>query len=107
MGAGGGCKGKRKSLDKQNEGKVLSRTAETTKTIMKATPLNLNPPPPPDLSFLAFLEFLAFFFCEEFLVFSSVFPLLSRDFRGSLGKKNPCLFGGFPCLFPKKQGKED
>ena len=44
--------------------------------------------------------------CEEFLVFSSVFPFFSRDFRGSVGIKNPCFFGGFPCLFPKKQGKE-
>ena len=44
--------------------------------------------------------------CEEFLVFLSVFPLFSRDFRGSVGIKNPCFVGGFPCLFPKKQGKE-
>ena len=30
----------------------------------------------------------------------------SFSFRGSIGTKNPCFFGGFPCLFPKKQGKE-
>ena len=37
----------------------------------------------------------------------SVFPFFSKDFRASLGIKNPCFFGGFPCLFPKKnQGKE-
>ena len=24
------------------------------------------------------------------------------DFRRSVGIKNPCFFGGFPCLFPKK-----
>ena len=60
----------------------------------------------PVLPFLVFLEFLGFFPCEEFLVFSSVFPFFSRDFRGSVGITNPCFFGGFPCLFPKKQGKE-
>ena len=60
----------------------------------------------PVLPFLVFLEFLVFSPCEEFLVFLSVFPFFSRDFRGSVGIKNPCFFGGFPCLFPKKQGKE-
>ena len=60
----------------------------------------------PVLPFLVFLEFLVFCPCEEFLVFSSVFPFFSRDFRGSVGTKKPCFFGGFPCLFPKKQGKE-
>ena len=60
----------------------------------------------PVLPFLAFLEFLAFFPCEEFLVFLSVFPFFSRDLGGSVGIKNPCFLGGFPCLFPKKQGKE-
>ena len=58
-------------------------------------------------SFLVFFEFLVFFFCcEDFLVFLSVFPFFSRDFRGSVGIKNPCFFGGFPCRLPKKQGKE-
>ena len=61
----------------------------------------------PDLPFLAFLEFLAFFSYKEFLAFLSVFPFFPKDFTGSLGKKNPCFFGGFPCLLPKKQGKED
>ena len=61
----------------------------------------------PVLPFLVFWNSLFFFSpCEEFLVFSSVFPFFSRDFRGSVGIKNPCFFGGFPCLFPKKQGKE-
>ena len=32
--------------DKQKEGKLLSRTAKTVKTVMKATPLKLNPPLP-------------------------------------------------------------
>ena len=36
-----------------------------------------------------------------------VFRFLPRNFRGSEERKNPCLFGGFPCLFQKKQGKED
>ena len=46
------------------------------------------------------------FFVQEFLVFLSVCPLSSRNFRGSAVFKNPCLFGGFPCPSPKKQGKE-
>ena len=60
------------------------------------------------LPFLAFLEFLAFFLCEEFLVFFERFPPFSRDFGGSVGIKNPCFFGGFPCLFfsKKKKNKE-
>ena len=62
--------------------------------------------PYPVLPFLVLLEFLDFFPCEEFLAFLSVFPFFCRDFRGSVGIKNPCFFGGFPCLFPKKQGKE-
>ena len=44
---------------------------------------------------------------KEFLAFLSVFPFFSKDFRGSEETENPCFFGGFPCLFPKKQGKED
>ena len=66
------------------------------------------------LPFLAFLEFLAFFPCKDFLVFpplqgfpcsSERFPFLFQGFLGSEGKKNPCFFGGFPCLFPKKARK--
>ena len=60
----------------------------------------------PVLPFLVFLEFLVFCPYKEFLVFLSVFPFFSRDFRGSVGIRNPCSFGGFPCHFPKKQGKE-
>ena len=51
----------------------------------------------PDLLFLAFLEFLAFFSCKEFLAFSGVFPFFPKDFGGSPAKKNPWFFGGFPC----------
>ena len=56
----------------------------------------------PVLPFLVFWNSLFFSPCEEFLVFLSVFPFFSRDFRGSVGIKNPCFFGCFPCLFPKK-----
>ena len=55
--------------------------------------------------FPCFLEFLVFSPSEDFLVFLSVFPFFSRDFRGSVGIKNPCFFGGFPCLFKKKTRK--
>ena len=60
------------------------------------------------LSFLSLFFWISLFFfpCEEFLVFLSVFPFFSRDFRGSVGIKNPCFFGGFPRVFQKKQGKE-
>ena len=37
----------------------------------------------PDLPFLAFLDFLAFFVARNFLAFWSVFPFFPRDFRGS------------------------
>ena len=40
------------------------------------------------------------------LVFLTVFPFFSRDFRGSVGIKNPCFFGGFPCLFSKKKARK-
>ena len=46
----------------------------------------------PDLPFLAVLEFLVFFLSKEFLVFFSVFPFFSRDFRGSLGTKKILVF---------------
>ena len=59
----------------------------------------------PVLPFLVFLEFLAFSPCEEFLVFLSVFPFFSRDFRGSVGIKNPCFFGGFSLSFSQKTRK--
>ena len=35
------------------------------------------------------------------------FPSFPKDFRGSASTRNPCFFGGFPCCFPKRQGKED
>ena len=61
----------------------------------------------PVLPFLVFLEFLGFFLLRGFSsFFLSVFPFLSRDFKGSVGIKNPCFIGGFPWRSPKKQGKE-
>ena len=49
----------------------------------------------PNLLFLAFLVFLAFFLFKEFLTILSVFPFFPKDFRGSAGRKKPCLFGVF------------
>ena len=46
-----------------------------------------------------FGEFLVFFPCGDFLVFLSVFPFFSRDFRGSV---NPC-FLWFSLPFSKNQ----
>ena len=53
------------------------------------------------------LVFLAFFLFKEVLAILSVFPFFPKDFRGSASRRNPCLFGGFPCCFPKRRGKED
>ena len=61
----------------------------------------------PVLPFLVFLDFLVFFPCEDFLVFLTVFLFFSRDFRGSVAIKNPCFFGGFPCLFQKNKERKD
>ena len=69
----------------------------------------------PNLLLLAFLVFLAFFLFKECLAILSVLPLFPKDFRCSASRRNPCLFGGFPCCFPnpsfpcfffgKRQGK--
>ena len=51
-----------------------------------------------------FLGIPCFFFPgEEFLVFSSVFPFFSRDFRGSVGIKNPCFLVVFRAFCPQKK----
>ena len=63
------------------------------------------------LPFWSFLVLPSLFF--EFLVFSPVrislfferFPI-SRDFRGSEGIKNACLFVVFLSVLQKKQGEE-
>ena len=57
------------------------------------------------------LPFLGFFGIPCFSptrisLFFERFPFFSRDFRGSVAIENPCFFGGFPCLFQEKQGKE-
>ena len=54
-----------------------------------------------------FWNSLFFFPSKDFLVFLNVFPFFSRDFRGSVGIKNPCFFGGFPCLFQKNKERKD
>ena len=61
------------------------------------------------LSFLSlfFLEFLVFSPCEEPLVFLIVFPFFSRDFRGSVGIKNPCFFWWFSLPFSKKNKEKE
>ena len=46
----------------------------------------------------SFPIFLAFFLC--------VFPLFSKNFRGSAKRKTLAFLGGKPLLFPKKQGLE-
>ena len=61
----------------------------------------------PNLLFLAFLDFLAFLLFKEFLAILSVFPFFPKDFEGSASKRHPCFFGGFPCRFPKRQGKDN
>ena len=63
--------------------------------------------PPPVLPFLVFLEFLGFWPCKEFLVFLSVFPFFSRDFRGSVGIKNPCFLVVFLATFQKNKERKD
>ena len=52
----------------------------------------------PDLPFLAFLDFLAFFAARNFLVFLSVFPF-SQGFLGFSMEKILAFLGGFPCFF--------
>ena len=56
-------------------------------------------------SFPCFFGIPCFFPCEDFLVFVSVFPFFSRDFKGSAGIGNPCFFGGFSLPFSKKTRK--
>ena len=63
--------------------------------------LTIRERPSPVLPFLVFWEFLVFFPCEDFLVFLSVFPFFSRDFRGSEGIKNPFFLWFFLPLSKK------
>ena len=78
------------------------------KTVL-AVPVPLSVPtvPVPCPSFPCSFGIPCFFPCEKFLVFLSVFPFFSRDFRGSVGTKNPCfLLVFFRAFFQKKEGKE-
>ena len=47
------------------------------------------------------MEFLVFFPSEDFLVFLSVFPFFSKDFRGSVGKKILVFSMVFLAIFQK------
>ena len=58
----------------------------------------------PDPPILVFFGFLAFFVFRLFLAFLCVFPLFSKDFRGSAKRKTLAFLGKNPCFFPKKQG---
>ena len=63
----------------------------------------------PVLPFLVFFGIPSFFsiFFEKFLVFLSVFPSFSRDFRGLVGKKSLFFWWFFLAFFnKKKRGKE-
>ena len=54
------------------------------------------PSKPCSFWFPCFLRF------ASFLAFLCVFPFLSKDFRDSAERENPCFFRGFPCFFSKK-----
>ena len=56
------------------------------------------------LKSLLFLFSLLFSFSVLLLAFLCVFPLFSKDFRGSAKRRTLAFFRGFPCFFPKKQG---
>ena len=51
------------------------------------------------------LPFLVFFPCKEFLVFLSVFPFFSRDFRGLVAIKKSLFFWWFSLPFSRKTRK--
>ena len=53
----------------------------------------------PDPFFLAFFDSLAFFCFPISLAFLCVCPFFSKDFRGSVKRKNLAFFRGFPCFF--------
>ena len=60
----------------------------------------------PDLPFLAFLEFLAFFLSQEFLAFFSVFPFFPRDFGGSPRIKILAFLVVFLAVFQKSKERK-
>ena len=60
----------------------------------------------PDLLYLAFGDFLAFWrFSRNSLLFLSVLPFFSEDFRDSEETENPFILGGFSLPFPEKARK--
>ena len=62
---------------------------------------------PTTLSFLSLFFWNSLFFpLRGIPCFFGRFSLLFQGFQGFGRDKNPCLFGGFPSFFPKKQGKE-
>ena len=64
----------------------------------------------PHLLFLAFSDFLAFFFSfffKEFHAILSVFPFFPKDFRGSASIGNARFFWWFSLPFSKRARKED
>ena len=61
----------------------------------------------PVLPFLVFWDFLVFLPCEDFLVFFERFSLLFRDFRRSVGIKNPCFLVVFLAFFQKNKERKD
>ena len=58
-----------------------------------------------DPPILAFCDFLALFVFRFFWLFWGVFPLFSKDFRGSAKRKTLALFRGFPCFFSSKKAR--
>ena len=84
---------------------AMRETSQTEPKLRKRRGVQKSMGNNPNLLFLAFLDFLAFFLSKVFLAFWGVFPFFPKDFRGSATIKNPCFFGGFPCRFPKKARK--
>ena len=101
--------------------RLMCRCCQGTRLVITSCPLSpclalgvsMKGPRPrgarnsPVLPFLVFWGVFLVFPLRGILLFLSVFPFFSRDFKGSAGIRNPCfLVGGFPCLFPaKKEGQ--
>ena len=80
---------------------------QRTKMRSKMDPAKNIKGPKPCPSFPCFFfEFLVFFPLRGIPCFFERFSLLFQGFQGFGRDKDPCFFGVFPCLFPKKQGKE-
>ena len=88
---------------RDNFGTLLPLPEKTTCSFL----IDFRGRPDPVLPFLAFLEFLDFFPCEEFLVFLSVFPFFSRDFGGAVGIKILVFWVVFLAFFQKSKERKD